>query len=130
MKTSTLLATLVLALVLSGCSSKKAANALPPSYDFAGVDTDHDGKISHDELHRAGMKKFHELAKKKPDSIRLAECGKQGKKWCRAADTDKNGRVSMKEFFLRLDDDFKQADHNHDGALDPREFEAISVLRF
>jgi Ca2+-binding EF-hand superfamily protein len=98
--------------------------ALPASDPdlLAGLDTDHDGTLSHDEAKKAAEIVFDKLDRDHDGTLTRRELrGRLSAKEFAAADTDKDGTLSKDEYLAVVEQRFKAADTDNDGTLTRRE---------
>ncbi len=90
---------------------------------FIRYDSNGDGKVDLDEAKKAASDVFDKLDVNKAGKLSFKELrGRLSHREFVAADTDKDGSLSKAEYLAVVEQRFKLADKDHDGALKSWEF--------
>ena len=134
MKNLTLIIFLALTLVLGACSGseseekkKEPKKQKDPQKQIAIYDTDKDGKISLEEMTTTGKERFSKKDKNQDGFLQKDELESKKKKDSDKRfiklDADKDGQVTMEEWLVPIEENFKKADGNNDGFLSEDELQ-------
>jgi Ca2+-binding EF-hand superfamily protein len=108
-------------------SAALPALAKSSSAPLAGLDTDHDGTVSLDEVKSAAEKMFDKLDRDHDGTLSKRELrGKLSAKEFTTADTDHDGTISKEEYMAAVEQRFKAADVDTDGTLTPKELRSTA----
>jgi Ca2+-binding EF-hand superfamily protein len=134
MRSSGLLLTVVL--LAAAESSVCAQTRADPAELLAKADTDHDGRVSHDEFVAARAARFDKFDRNHDGFIDTADIPRflranadrmqKFQAVLNAADTDHDGRVSRDEYMAAGTRLFGLIDTNHDGYIDQNELQQAS----